>query len=135
MIVVIDDNRLQRIAARRVLGKSSAIWIPDTPEEVDAIDASAIECAIVDRRMEGRWLEARDAFIARMCGKSECPDHRLVEWTASDKSDVRQAICQAGAYVQKTGTAHELRDVVSRYLVPEPSGSTLAHMLMPFVGC
>lgn len=111
MIMVIEDDAVQRLVAKRVCSATSGILIPETPDTLKTVHPEDYGLVIVDRHMVPKWKEARDSFLNRLDSSCE-----VVEWTCSPLPDDELVSRAFGKTIQKTGTGRELLELIHRWI-------------------
>lgn len=110
MIIIIDDDPMQRIIARHATKEFKDVLVPETPQEIDALPTDVL-AVIADTEMFAEWVEARDRYLAKIS-----PDI-VFEWSATLIGNVcnrRLGNVECCESIAKTGSGRELQELITK---------------------
>lgn len=116
LIVIIEDSPVMRRVARETVGGTrSGVFIPDTIEQIDAIDAEDVALLIQDVVMPDEWIAALKRLKGRLRDAGIAPMEAT--WTAAAGHSASLAETDVPpTRILKTATADRLYGFITRFL-------------------
>ena len=122
MIIIIDDDAVQRLLVKRAISGLRNVLVPETAEEIDDLPTDP-ELVIVDRHMTGDWKKNRDEYLKNI------PSDRIVEWTIAHHHDDFHKLPGTSHVITKSGTGREVLELIKSWRVSHKSNGLIAAIL------